>query len=375
VYAAAFESGISPLSLFRDAPQTFDYGNASYAPANYGKGYSMQDVMLREGLVRSLNVVTVDLAMRTGLAKVAGTAERFGLPRPDPYPSMALGTFEATPLQIAAAYAAFANGGTVHDPTFLIGTGDPGEQPMPPPEETRQVISPTTAYMITDILSDVIKRGTARHANGSLNHVAIAGKTGTSRDGWFVGYTPNLVCVVWIGFDDNEQLGMTGAEAALPAWIDFMKEAVAVRPSLGGTSFPKPGGIITVKVDPETGALAGADCPSSQMVSVAYRFAPAVECYKHLPPVESDVALSETGTDISSTYTDLTSEPVPQPELNDKSLQVPAEADENPDSVAPTSKSTRRRTQTEVNERGQTRLISDPTLDLSNTRRPRAPRP
>jgi membrane carboxypeptidase/penicillin-binding protein len=257
----------------------------------------------------------------------------------------------------------------------LIGTGDPGEQPMPPPEETRQVISPTTAYMITDILSDVIKRGTARHANGSLNHVAIAGKTGTSRDGWFVGYTPNLVCVVWIGFDDNEQLGMTGAEAALPAWIDFMKEAVAVRPSLGGTSFPKPGGIITVKVDPETGALAGADCPSSQMVSVAYRFAPAVECYKHLPPVESDVALSETGTDISSTYTDLTSEPVPQPELNDKSLQVPAEADENPDSVAPTSKSTRRRTQTEVNERGQTRLISDPTLDLSNTRRPRAPRP
>src|SRR6185436_9554497 len=108
-----------PLS--RDAPQTFQYGAATYSPANYGKAYSMHDVLLREGLVRSLNVVTVDLALRTGLYKVANTASDFGLPRPDAYHSMALGTFEATPLQIAAAYAAFANGGRVTQPAFYVG--------------------------------------------------------------------------------------------------------------------------------------------------------------------------------------------------------------------------------------------------------------
>src|SRR4029077_451992 len=119
--------------------------------------------------------------------------------------------------------------------------------------DSKQVIKPTTAYMITDMLSDVIKRGTAQRANGIFKNVAIAGKTGTSRDGWFVGYTPNLVCAVWIGFDDNQQLGMTGAEAALPAWVDFMKEALAIRPSLGGSTFLKPSGIVSVKIDPETG--------------------------------------------------------------------------------------------------------------------------
>src|SRR4029453_15857586 len=97
VYATAFEAGISPLSTYHDAPQTFQYDHATYSPANYGKAYSMHDVMLREGLVRSLNVVTVDLAMRTGLSRIARMAERFGLPRPDAYPSMALGTSEATP--------------------------------------------------------------------------------------------------------------------------------------------------------------------------------------------------------------------------------------------------------------------------------------
>jgi membrane peptidoglycan carboxypeptidase len=137
--------------------------------------------------------------------------------------------------------------------------------------------------MITDMLSDVIKRGTARRAQISFKNVAVAGKTGTSRDGWFVGYTPNLVCAVWIGFDDNKQLGLTGAEAALPAWTDFIREAVAIRPSLGGTSFPKPADIITVRIDPESGALAGPNCPSSIVVSVAQKYAPPMECWKHAP--------------------------------------------------------------------------------------------
>jgi membrane carboxypeptidase/penicillin-binding protein len=139
--------------------------------------------------------------------------------------------------------------------------------------------------MITDMLSDVIKRGTARRANGIFKNMAVAGKTGTSRDGWFVGYTPNLVCAVWIGFDDNKQLGLTGADAALPAWIDFMRSAVDLRPSLGGTNFPKPSEIVTVRIDPETGALAGPNCPSSMVVSVSSRFASSIECWKHAPMV------------------------------------------------------------------------------------------
>jgi penicillin-binding protein 1B len=295
VYTTALEAGISPLSTYRDAPQTFQYDHATYSPANYGRAYSMHNVVLREGLIRSLNVVTVDLAMRTGLSSVANTAARFGLPKPEAYPSMALGTSEATPLQMAAAYAAFANGGKMVQPTVIARLVDnnSGETLVEERPADRQVIKPTTAYMITDMLAEVTRRGTARRAKGSFKNVAIAGKTGTSRDGWFVGYTPNLVCAVWIGFDDNQQLGLTGAEAALPAWIDFMQEALAIRPSLGGSSFLKPGGIISVKIDPETGFLAGPTCPSSQTVNVAAQFAPYVECLEHRP-VEPDLVEAYT---------------------------------------------------------------------------------
>jgi penicillin-binding protein 1B len=288
VYAAALEAGISPLTTFNDSPQTFDYGRKTYSPANYGNAYSMHDVLMRDGLIRSLNVVSVELAIRAGLKSVAGTAAKFGLPRPEPYPALALGTTEATPLQLAAAYAAFANGGKFIQPTVIASLADnsKGETLSEAAPNSKQIIRPTTAYMITDILSDVTTRGTARRAKDSFKNVAIAGKTGTSRDGWFIGYTPNLVCAVWVGFDDNKQLGLTGADAALPAWIAFMKEALAIRPSFGGTSFVKPVGITTVKVDPETGQLAGPNCPASETVSLASQFAPSAECYKHAPVFE-----------------------------------------------------------------------------------------
>ncbi len=381
VYATAFESGISPLSLGRDAPQTFQYGAATYAPANYGKAYSMHDVVLREGLVRSLNVVTVDLALRTGLSKVATTASRLGLPMPEPYPSMALGTFEATPLQIAAAYAAFANGGMTIQPVFHSGAVDSSGEQLPQESfETRRVIKSTTAYMITDALSDVIKRGTAHSAKGSFTNVAIAGKTGTSRDGWFVGYTPNLVCVVWVGFDDNEQLGMTGAESALPAWIDFMKKALAIRPSLGGASFPKPGGIVTVKIDPESGELAGPGCPSSQTVSVDSRFAPGLECYMHLPPIDSEIDITDLDSDSSledsATDNGAVTEQESQPNQSmDKLRESPADADlPARDVFEPKSRPLRRSAQPEMNKRGQTRLVSEPAVDLTNSLRSLAAR-
>jgi membrane carboxypeptidase/penicillin-binding protein len=133
------------------------------------------------------------------------------------------------------------------------------------------------------MLSSVISEGTAKSARGAIAKTAIAGKTGTSRDGWFVGYTPNLVVAVWVGFDDNRQLGLTGAEAALPAWIDFVKGAVTLRPELGGEAFARPAGVTFVDIDPETGMRASAYCPTRERVAILPSMAPGGECTAHQP--------------------------------------------------------------------------------------------
>lgn len=287
VYASALETGMSPLRVFKDAPQEFSYArNQKYRPNNYGGGFSMRELPMRDALIKSLNVVTVDVAMQTGLARVANTALKFGLPRPQPYPALALGTTEATPMQIAAAYATFANGGKRIQPNVAAENVA---------AEGEQIIAPTTAFMITDMLEGVIDHGTARAAKGSVKYTALAGKTGTSRDGWFVGYTPNLVCAIWIGFDDNRQLGLTGAEAALPAWTEFMRNAVDLRPELGGRAFVEPEGITIAEVDPETEGLATGKCPMHERVALLSAQAPSSECFQHniyfdlkndAPPVE-----------------------------------------------------------------------------------------
>src|SRR5689334_9923257 len=281
VYAAAVEDGFSPVRMFMDAPREFTYDrNKIYRPANYGGGYSMQEVTMRTGLVRSLNVVTVDVALQTGLARIANLAARFGLPKPERYPALALGTEEVTPLQLAAAYAAFVNEGRRVEAKAITSVGEPPATHAAP-VAVDQVVSPTTAYMITNMLQGVVDRGTARKARGAVRGTAIAGKTGTSRDGWFVGYSPNLVCVVWIGFDDNKQLGLTGAEAALPAWVDFMNEAVAVRPDLGGEHFECPEGIKFVEIDSTTGLRSTLGCPLRELIAVTERTQPNLECYLH----------------------------------------------------------------------------------------------
>jgi len=123
---------------------------------------------------------------------------------------------------------------------------------------------------------------------------AIAGKTGTSRDGWFVGYTPNLVCVVWIGFDDNQQLGLTGAEAALPAWTEFTSGAVQLRPELGGRNFECPEGIKFVEIDSEDGLISTLSCPNRELIAITDALAPNAECYKH-GNVPNDVETERQG--------------------------------------------------------------------------------
>jgi penicillin-binding protein 1B len=145
------------------------------------------------------------------------------------------------------------------------------------------------------MLSAVVERGTARKARGSVVGTAIAGKTGTSRDGWFVGYSPNLVCVVWIGFDDNQQLGLTGAEAALPAWIEFMSATVEMRPDLGGEHFECPEGIKFVEIDSAAGLVSTVNCPLRELIAVTERTAPISECYLHgIPPIPVSPLVEES---------------------------------------------------------------------------------
>jgi penicillin-binding protein 1B len=295
VYAAALESGISPVQMFRDAPHEFVYDrNKVYRPTNYGGGFSMRDVTMRTGLVKSLNVVSVDIAMQTGLARVANLADSFGLPKPERYPSLAFGTTEVTPLQLATAYATFARNGSRVNPHVVTAVGSPATHSID--EGSVQTIKPTTAYMITNMLAAVVDHGTARAARGAVRGTAVAGKTGTSRDGWFVGYTPNLVCVVWIGFDDNQQLGLTGAEAALPAWTDFVNSAVQLRPELGGRNFECPEGIKFVEIDSENGLLSTLGCPARELIAVSEALAPNADCFRHAnlaqQPEEEQVALT-----------------------------------------------------------------------------------
>jgi penicillin-binding protein 1B len=243
VYAAALESGISPLTLSSDSPREFTYDvRARYRPANYGGGFSMRDVTLRTGLVRSLNVVTVDVAMRTGLTRVASLAEQLGLPRPKPYPSLALGTNEATPLEVATAYTALAGGGRRVSPAPLLrvegGGGDAkfDEQMI----AGEQVLKPATAYMLTDMLSAVIDHGTARAARGAFKGTAVAGKTGTAQvpdghGGYSGGYTasfigmapadaPKLVVAVVL---DRPTNGHFGGQVAAPVFSELMAYALA----------------------------------------------------------------------------------------------------------------------------------------------------
>jgi len=164
---------------------------------------------------------------------------------------------------------------------------------------------------------------------------AIAGKTGTSRDGWFVGYSPNLVCVVWIGFDDNKQLGLTGAEAALPAWVDFIKEAIAARPDLGGENFDCPDGIKFVEIDSITGLRSTVTCPLRELIAVTERMGPSMECYLHGNlPVQSS----------------------PYAEESESSIELAARKKEP---VAPSEFSSYRSTRVDVDRNGRRSLVND----------------
>jgi penicillin-binding protein 1B len=264
VYATALNTAydpvprvITPATTYMDAPKTFTFDNQEYSPGNFGDSYSNAPVTLRDGMVHSLNVVTVDVAMEVTIGRVMNLAAKAGLPRPPrAYPAMALGTSEATPLQVASAYTAFATLGTRTSPVAInrITTGSGVTIAAPTPQKN-EVMRPDVAYVMTSFMKDVVNRGTAAKVRARGFKGNVAGKTGTSRDGWFAGYTPNLVCVVWVGFDDGSQLGLTGANSALPIWSDFMSVALGEHPEWQG-DWEMPVGIEQVAINPRTGGPA-----------------------------------------------------------------------------------------------------------------------
>src|SRR5258708_2191168 len=238
-----------------DEPKTFTFDNQEYSPGNFGDPYSNAPVTLRDGLVHSLNVVTVEVAMEVTIGRVMALAAKACLPKPArAYPAMALGTSEAPPLQVASAYTGFATLGTRTTPIAInrITTGSGVTIAAPTPQKN-EMLRPDVAYVMTSFMKDVVNRGTASKVRSRGFKANVAGKTGTSRDGWFAGYTPNLVCVVWVGFDDGSQLGLTGANSALPIWTDFMDVALGEHPEWQG-DWQMPEGIEQVAINTTTGA-------------------------------------------------------------------------------------------------------------------------
>ena len=181
----------------------------------------------------------------------------------EPLPSLALGAFEASPWDVAQVYAVLANHGLRASP-FSIKEVMTADSRVLEKQHigVEAALQPATAFLVTDFLEGVFERGTARSARRSGFHWTAAGKTGTTdegRDAWFAGYTPDLLVVVWVGYDDNHPLGLTGAQAALPIWVDFMKEVLEGRPS---QVFHPPPGLVQATVDPVTGEVAHAGCPT-----------------------------------------------------------------------------------------------------------------
>lgn len=268
VYAAAINSAYdsnsyvyTAASLLKDEKKVFTFGNDTYAPNNYGDTFSNKEITLRDALVKSKNTITVDLGMHLNIGKVMTLAQKAGLPKVEKaYPSMALGTAEATPLQVAAGYTTFANLGEAVSPIAInrVTTGD-GRVIVEPKTEKKTVLRPDVAYILDDIMKDVINRGTAAEAQAwGFKNVAgkrgFAGKTGTSRDGWFAGFTPELVTVVYVGFDDNSDLGMKGSDSAMPIWADFMSEALKLNPDWNA-DWQMPETVRQAEIDTRNGKL------------------------------------------------------------------------------------------------------------------------
>ena len=269
VYLTAFEQAraegrtdITPATIVDDEPETFEFDDQVWTPANYQDQYD-GPITFRRALAHSRNLATIHVAEQAGYDHVAALWKKLGVGSPPKaYPSIALGVFEATPYEIATAYTLFPNFGVVR-PLRHIGriTSGGKEVTKKTSSEGRMVARPETTFLVTNMMRSVLNEGTAAGARSAGFTLDAAGKTGTTndlRDAWFAGFTPELLTVVWVGFDDNQPVGLSGSQAALPIWTQFMKAALAGH---ADQSFEPPEGVTFVEIDPETGKLATPACP------------------------------------------------------------------------------------------------------------------
>ncbi|HXK08895.1 MAG TPA: PBP1A family penicillin-binding protein [Vicinamibacteria bacterium] len=293
VYLTAFEATyddpslppITPATVVEDAPSVFFFEDKEYIPTNYEETYHGL-VTLRRALAMSMNVATVKVAEMVGYDKVADMwSKKLGIGAPiHPYPAVALGAFEATPLEMATAYNVLANDGLKVEPVTILQVADEKDRVLEQHQAAvpERVVREESAFLVRDMLRSVLDEGTGASARGLGFTAEAAGKTGTTndyRDAWFAGFTPDLLCVVWVGFDDNTPVGLSGTKAALPIWVDFMKAA------LGGhepARFPDPPeGIVFVEIDAETGLLARPACPKKRMEAFVAGTEPREPCGAH----------------------------------------------------------------------------------------------
>lgn len=271
VYSAALDNGFTPASIVLDAPIVFEDGSGkTWKPENF-EGIFYGPTLLRTALVKSRNLVTIRIAQRIGMQKIIDRGKSLGLTGiMEPNLSLALGSGQFTPLNMCQAYTAFARGGSVIEPRFIESVTSPwGEQLFTGTEEVKEAMKPETAYIVTNLLQQVVQEGTATRAK--VLKRPVAGKTGTTndeQDAWFIGFSPYLLTGVWVGYDQVQPMGKyeTGARAALPIWIDYRAK---VEPNYPSEDFQAPPGVVMVRVDAHTGRLAGPGSGEAYMLPFA----------------------------------------------------------------------------------------------------------
>jgi penicillin-binding protein 1B len=277
VYASAFNTSLSgaplagqegiftPVTLLHDEQTTFsfDNGNKTYTPRNYKEEYH-GDVTAIYALAHSLNNATISLGEMVGFNNIASLARDSGIKSARGTPSVALGAYDATPLEMAGAYTVFANGGVKIDPWMVASIRSPGGDVLNDyTPDTKPVLDPRVAFLTTSLMEGVMNFGYGYEARKRGFLAPAAGKTGTSQDAWFAGYTSNLICIVWVGNDDYTDVKLSGAVAAAPIWAEFMKRAVLLPQYSDTKEFVPPQGVTEVRLDKVTNLLADGNCPDT----------------------------------------------------------------------------------------------------------------
>jgi penicillin-binding protein 1B len=295
VYAAALSSAVesgnniqTPATTVSDIPTTFQFGGRPYQPSNYHQEFH-GTVSLRYAMAHSLNVAAVKTAQRVGYDRVVSLARLAGMNDDiKATPAVALGAYDATPLEIAGAYTIFGNQGMYAKPVLVSEVRDgSGQVVMRERRESHQALDPRVAYLMVSMLQEVMRTGTAAGVRGLGFMLPAAGKTGTSHDGWFAGFTSKLLCVVWVGYDDYRELKLEGAHSALPIWTTFMKKASGFGAYRDAKEFPVPAGVAQVRICAESGKLPGEYCPNVRNEYFVDGSQPGDKCELHefpLPP-------------------------------------------------------------------------------------------